>query len=221
MRLSYNLSCQTDETEQAVTKIANTHMPFPTWKVHTLLGALGCPFLLILRLIAKLCQIAKSQHAGTRISSQNWHLSAVTFSADTLKVSKAARVLHIGGRARERATERSEAKNARSHRGYIEVASYTTVRAPHRASGSFSVGRRCLQNPQLDFSTSGLFTSEEAGGHGGGFEERRGCRREQGTNRVITHLEITSEAPNGVRSHRAVYTPRISDFLGTHRRRTC
>ena len=91
-----------------------------------------------------------------RISSQNWHLSAVTFSADTLKVSKAARVLHIGGRARERATERSEAKNARSHRGYIEVASYTTVRAPHRASGSFSVGRRCLQNPQLDFSTSGL-----------------------------------------------------------------
>ena len=156
-----------------------------------------------------------------RISSQNWHLSVVTFSADTLKVSKAARVLHIGGRARERATERSEAKNARSHRGYIEVASHTTVRAPHRASGSFSVGRRCLQNPQLDFSTSGLFTSEEAGGHGGGFEERRGCRREQGTSRVITHLEITSEAPNGVRSHRAVYTPRISGILGTHRRRTC
>ena len=63
----------------------------------------------------------------------------MTFSADTLKVSKDARVLHIGGRARERATERSEAKNARSHRGYIEVASHTTVRAPHRASGSFSV----------------------------------------------------------------------------------
>lgn len=196
-------------------------MAFPTWKVHTLLGALGCPFQLILKTHSQIMPNCQKVNTLARISSQNWHLSAVTFSADTLKVSKAARVLHIGGRARERATERSEAKNARSHRGYIEVASYTTVRAPHRASGSFSVGRRCLQNPTTGLFNFGTFTSEEAGGHGGGFEERRGCRREQGTNRVITHLEITSEAPNGVRSPRAVYTPRISDFLGTHRRRTC
>ena len=114
-------------------------MAFPTWKVHTFLGALGCPFQLILKTHSQIMPNCQKVNTLARISSQNWHLSAVTFSADTLKVSKAARVLHIGGRARERATERSEAKNARSHRGYIEVASYTTVRAPHRASGSFSV----------------------------------------------------------------------------------